>query len=119
MEAKSNEPIMMYAHNACPMVPPVLSVLMQARAKYKYVDIHKDMAARELVKDINNGYESVPTLVFPDGSILTEPGAGELRDKLMSMGYNVPITALITGNIGMVIIVIGVVLALLRIFGVF
>ena len=119
MSEKHIEPIRMYAHNACPQVPSVLSVLMQARAEYEYINIHNDMAARERVRDINNGYESVPTLVFPDGSTLTEPNAGELRDKLISMGYKVPITALITGNLGLMAIALGVTLALLRAFGVF
>ena len=38
-----------------------------------------------------NGYESVPTLVFPDGSTLTEPTNGGLQAKLGEMGYTVPL----------------------------
>lgn len=37
--------------------------------------------ATEFVMQINNGYRSVPTIVFPDGSILVEPSWEELRQK--------------------------------------
>ena len=38
--------------------------------------------ATEFVMRVNNGYRSVPTIVFPDGSILVEPGWEELRAKI-------------------------------------
>jgi mycoredoxin len=38
--------------------------------------------AREKVMSLNNGYASVPTLIFPDGTQLTEPSSSELRAKL-------------------------------------
>ena len=39
---------------------------------------------------MNLGHESVPTLEFPDGSALTEPSAGDVKDKLRAMGYDIP-----------------------------
>jgi len=113
------ESIIMYAHPACPMVGPVMSVLKQANADFEYINIFQDMEARQRVRDINDGYESVPTLVFPDGSTLTEPGAGELRKRLQTMGYNVPFTALITGNIWTLVWIFGLILLALRLLGVF
>ncbi|MDQ7025210.1 MAG: glutaredoxin domain-containing protein [Anaerolineae bacterium] len=118
MSEKSKK-ITMYAHPACPMVFPVKSMLKQAKADYDYINIFEDMAARDKVRDINNGYESVPTLLFPDGSTLTEPSAGELRNKLQSMGYKVPLTAMLMGNLWLIVIVAGVVFAILRALGVF
>lgn len=108
-----DDPIIMYAHNACPQVPMVIGMLKQAQADYQYINIHEDSAARQYVREVNDGYESVPTLRFPDGSTLTEPSAGELRDKLQAMGYDVPWTALITGNFVMILTVIIIVYALL------
>lgn len=90
--------IRFYGHAACPGVPGVRAMLNQAKADYEYINIHEDVTARQLVREINNGYESVPTLVFPDGSTLTEPGAGELRDKLQAMGYRVPFVAMLAGR---------------------
>jgi mycoredoxin len=31
---------------------------------------------------INNGYRSVPTIIFPDGSMLVEPSLKELGEKI-------------------------------------
>ena len=56
-------------------------MLRRSKARYAYIDIRRDAQARDRVREINNGYESVPTLVFPDGSTLTEPPAGQLRRK--------------------------------------
>lgn len=49
---------------------------------YVWVDINKDPEARRLVESINNGNRSVPTIVFPDGSTLTEPSNSVLAAKL-------------------------------------
>lgn len=111
--------ITMYGHPACPQVFPVKGMLNQAKAGYDYINIFEDSFAREKVRDINNGNESVPTLVFPDDTTLTEPSAGELRDKLQSMGYEVPLTAMVMGNLWQLLILGGIVLALLRMLGVF
>ena len=81
--------ITLYGSLMCPIVPPIYGVLMLSDADCIYLDIFRDGHAREVVRNINNGYESVPTLVFPDGSTLTEPGSGQLRRKLEAMGYTV------------------------------
>ncbi len=62
-------------------------MLDEADIEYEYVNIYADEAARERVRQINRGYESVPTLVFPDGSTLTEPSRNELQARLRDMGY--------------------------------
>lgn len=110
--------IRMYGHNACPMVPPVLGALRNSKADFEYINIHKDVAARQLVRDINNGNETVPTLIFPDGSTLVEPSGDQLYKKLKSMGYKVPITTWFIGNITYVVVAVVILFALLRFFGV-
>ena len=69
------------------MVPLARGVLDQANVTYEYINIYDDQAARERLRQINHGYESVPTLVFPDGDILTEPSRRALEAKLKSLGY--------------------------------
>ena len=81
--------IVLYGTPACSMIPSVRNILQRADADYEYVDIYKVLEARERVREINHGYESVPTLVFPDDSTLTEPSAGDLKSKLESLGYEV------------------------------
>ena len=49
---------------------------------YEVVDIDHDEAAAELVMSVNGGNQTVPTLVFPDGSALTNPSLKDVKDKL-------------------------------------
>jgi mycoredoxin len=48
---------------------------------YESINIEEDDKAAEYVKRVNQGYRSVPTIVFPDGSILVEPSPRELASK--------------------------------------
>ena len=110
----STEKIILYGHAACFGVPPARQMLQKAGAPFEYIDIYQSAEAAARVRSINNGNESVPTLVFPDGSTLTEPSAWALRRKLTELGYRVDFGAMLLGNIWWIIIVVGVVLALLR-----
>lgn len=51
---------------------------------YHWVDIDNDKSAEEFVITTNDGFRSVPTIVFEDGSILVEPTDLELQQKLGS-----------------------------------
>lgn len=79
-----NRKITMYTTAWCPDCWRAKQVLKLMQAPYEEVDITADEEAAELVMQLNNGYRSVPTLVFPDGSVLREPGAVELTRKLQS-----------------------------------
>ncbi len=83
------EPIILYGTPTCPMIPPVRGMLQRAGADFQYVDISRDEEARARVRDINNGNESVPTLVFPDGTTLTEPSGAQLQARLEAAGFSV------------------------------
>lgn len=48
---------------------------------YEYINIEHDAAAAEYVMRVNGGMRTVPTIVFPDGSILVEPNARQLAAK--------------------------------------
>jgi mycoredoxin len=50
--------------------------------EYLRVDLEGNHEAIEFVMNINNGYRSVPTIIFPDGSILVEPSREELQEKI-------------------------------------
>jgi len=52
---------------------------------YLHVGIEGDEEAAEFVMRVNNGYRSVPTIVFPDGTILVEPNSAELKAKFSTM----------------------------------
>lgn len=50
---------------------------------YDYINIENDADAAEYVQKINGGMQSVPTIVFPDGSVLVEPSTRELAAKFV------------------------------------
>jgi mycoredoxin len=49
---------------------------------YLVIDIENDPDAAELVMSVNGGSQTVPTLVFPDGSALTNPSLAQIKEKL-------------------------------------
>ncbi len=74
--------IKMYGTRWCGDTLRAKKVLDESGVEYDYIDINKDSAGEEFVKKTNNGNRSVPTIVFPDGSILVEPSNHELSEKL-------------------------------------
>lgn len=56
------------------------------KVSYEWVDVDKDKAAEELVKSLNNGFRSIPTILFPDGSKLVEPSTKKLEDHVRALG---------------------------------
>lgn len=48
---------------------------------YEDINIEEDEQAAEFVVKVNGGKRSVPTIIFPDGSVLVEPSARELAAK--------------------------------------
>jgi len=112
-----SEKLIVYGTPVCPMVPPVRGLLSAAQVEYVYVDISQDNAARERVREINAGNESVPTLEFPDGSTLTEPSTSELTARLKTLGYAVPLHAQLMGRLPLLIIGAVVLWGMLRFLG--
>lgn len=51
---------------------------------YTEVNIEHDPAAAELVEKANDGNQTVPTLLFDDGSTLTNPSLAQVKAKLGS-----------------------------------
>jgi mycoredoxin len=49
---------------------------------YQEVNIEDVPGTAELVEQINGGNQTVPTLLFPDGSSATNPSLSEVRERL-------------------------------------
>ena len=82
--------IILYGNPFCGQVTPIRNLLERSGAEYEYIDISFSKQGREQLIEINQGYASVPTLIFPDGSKLTEPTPSQLAEKLVAMGYEIP-----------------------------
>ena len=82
----ANQLITVYGTPWCGVCRRALRVLDQHQASYHYVDIEVDDVARSYVEQVNRGFQSVPTIVFPDGSVLVEPSSSALAQKLTALG---------------------------------
>jgi mycoredoxin len=49
---------------------------------YEVVDIEQVPSAAEYVMSVNGGNQTVPTVVFPDGSALTNPSLAQVKERL-------------------------------------
>jgi glutaredoxin-like protein len=76
------ESITVYSTTWCGTCWRVKAFLDRHQVAYRWIDIDQTPGAEEIVMGINRGFRSVPTLVFADGSTLTEPTSRELADKL-------------------------------------
>lgn len=59
--------------------------LDKAGVLYTEVDIEDVPAAADIVTAANKGNRTVPTVVYSDGSTMTNPGAGQVQAKLAQL----------------------------------
>jgi len=81
MEIDSNT-ITVIGASWCPDCRRAKTFLAEQRIAYDWVDLEQHPEATEIVERYNGGSRSIPTIIFPDGSHLTEPGNDELAEKL-------------------------------------
>jgi mycoredoxin len=53
--------------------------------EYNYIDVEADESASEKVIEINGGQRSIPVILFPDGTHMTEPSDKDLEAKLQAL----------------------------------
>ena len=74
--------VIIYGANWCGDCRRARSVLNQNNVAYEWIDIDKDKEAERYVIQTNRGYRSIPTILFPDGTILVEPSNTALTQKI-------------------------------------
>jgi mycoredoxin len=77
-----NDRIVLFGTTWCGQSRRTRLFFEQRDIEFDYVNIDQDPEAAQLVQEINHGYRSVPTILFPDGSTLTEPSIWQLEEKL-------------------------------------
>lgn len=83
MNPNSNlKPIVVYSTVWCPDCKRAKKFFGEQRVPYINVDIEQDAEAMAFVEKVNNGKHIIPTIVFPDGSMLVEPSNAQLAEKL-------------------------------------
>jgi mycoredoxin len=77
----TEQKITMYATTWCGDCRMAKRWFDQHGVAYDYINIEHNPEAAEYVMKVNGGMRTVPTIIFPDGSILVEPSARDLAAK--------------------------------------
>lgn len=75
----------MYTTSWCGYCARLKSQLKRAGIEYTEVDIESQPEAADVVTQANHGNRTVPTLVFADGSALTNPSVAQVSSKLAAL----------------------------------
>ncbi len=73
--------IVMYTTNYCSDCRRAKAFFEANNITYLQIGIEGNEQATRFIRELNNGFHSVPTIVFPDGSLLVEPSWEDLRKK--------------------------------------
>lgn len=74
--------VTMYSTTWCGYCRRLKTQLDSAGIGYTEIDIEDHPDAAALVESLNGGNQTVPTVVFPDGSALTNPSLVQVKDRL-------------------------------------
>jgi mycoredoxin len=74
--------ILVYGTSWCGDTKRACRFLDDHSIEYHFIDIDQDKNGEKIVREINEGSRSVPTIIFKDGSILVEPNEQMLAKKI-------------------------------------
>lgn len=78
--------VTIYTTGWCGFCARLKSQLRRQGIGFDEVDIDLEPKGAEIVAAINHGNRTVPTVVFIDGSAMTNPSAAQVADKLGALG---------------------------------
>ena len=81
----SPAPVTMYSTTWCGYCLRLKRLMQREGIEYAEVDIEADARAAEVVMQANGGNRTVPTLVFTDGTALTNPSLDQVKAQLAQL----------------------------------
>ena len=78
-------PLTMYTTTWCGFCKNLKRQLAKAGVEITEVDIERDPEAAKFVEGVNGGNQTVPTLLFADGSTMVNPSAKEVQARLAEL----------------------------------
>jgi len=78
----ASDQIVVYGTTSCPDCWRSKRFLESRDIPFDWVNINEQPDAAQTVMRLNGGNRSVPTIVFPDGTVLVEPSDRQLGSKL-------------------------------------
>ena len=77
--------VTMYGADWCGDCRRSKRLLEELDVQVTHIDVETDKSAAAKVMEINGGAQSIPVLVFSDGTHLTEPSDNDLKAKLQAL----------------------------------
>jgi mycoredoxin len=77
-----SEILTIYSTPWCGYCHRLMKQLDRERVTYRSVDKERDPAAADYVMTVNGGNQTVPTVVFADGTALTNPSLNQVTERL-------------------------------------
>ena len=77
--------VTMYSTPWCGYCHRLKSQLDREGIAYDVVDIEQHPHAAAIVEKVNNGNQTVPTLVYSDGTAQTNPSLRQVQEKIASL----------------------------------
>jgi len=81
----SAQEFVMFSTVWCGYCKRLKSQLAEAGITFQEIDAEEDLDAATFVEQVNDGNRVVPTLLFSDGSSLTNPSVIAVKEKLASL----------------------------------
>jgi len=75
----------MYSTSWCGYCKRLKSQLAELGISFEEINIEEVAGTAQIVEKVNGGNQTVPTLVFSDGSAMTNPSAKQVQEKLASL----------------------------------
>lgn len=77
-----SDKIIVYSTVWCPDCKRAKKFFGEHRIQYENIDIEQNPEHVDFVMQVNNGMRIIPTIVFPDGTVMSEPSDAQLAQKL-------------------------------------
>jgi mycoredoxin len=81
----SSSTFTMYTTPWCGYCQRLKAQLGREGIEFEEIDIEAVPGTAEIVEKVNNGNQTVPTLVFADGSAQTNPSLIQIKEKLAAL----------------------------------
>jgi mycoredoxin len=79
------QPLTMYTTSWCAFCRRLKNQLAAEGIEMAEVNIEEEPGAADYVMSVNGGCQTVPTVVFPDGSTMTNPSAADVKQRLSEL----------------------------------
>ena len=83
--ASTESPLIVYGASWCPDCRRAKQFLASHRVPYEWIDLEEFPDKTAEVEARNDGKRIIPTIVFPDGTALTNPSAAQVKERLAAL----------------------------------